>query len=60
MRILVLGAGGVGGYFGARLIEAGTKVTFLVRPRRAGQIARSGIVVESQHGSFARKLPHTP
>jgi 2-dehydropantoate 2-reductase len=53
MRILVLGAGGVGGYFGARLIEAGTKVTFLVRPRRAGQIARSGIVVESQHGSFA-------
>jgi 2-dehydropantoate 2-reductase len=53
MRILVLGAGGVGGYFGARLIEAGTKVTFLVRPRRAGQIARSGIVVESQYGSFA-------
>jgi 2-dehydropantoate 2-reductase len=53
MRVLVLGAGAVGGYFGARLIEAGTKVSFLVRPRRAGQIARSGIVVESQLGNFS-------
>ena len=53
MRVLVLGAGGVGGYFGARLVQAGTKVTFLVRPRRAGQIAREGIVVESQSGNFS-------
>ena len=35
MRILVVGAGAVGGYFGGRLLEAGRDVTFLVRPRRA-------------------------
>lgn len=34
MRILVLGAGGVGGYFGGRLVEKGEDVTFLVRERR--------------------------
>ncbi len=32
MRILILGAGAVGGYYGARLIQAGADVTFLVRP----------------------------
>jgi 2-dehydropantoate 2-reductase len=53
LRVLVLGAGAVGGYFGARLVEAGTKVSFLVRARRAGQIARDGIVVESPLGGFA-------
>ena len=52
MRILVLGAGGVGGFFGARLIEAGGDVTFLVRERRAAQLAREGLVVESPHGNF--------
>jgi 2-dehydropantoate 2-reductase len=35
MRILVVGAGAVGGYFGGRLVEAGCNVTFLVRPKRA-------------------------
>jgi ketopantoate reductase len=35
MRILVVGAGAVGGYFGGRLLEAGCNVTFLVRPKRA-------------------------
>ena len=34
MRILVLGAGGIGGYFGGRLAEQGKDVTFLVRPKR--------------------------
>lgn len=34
MRILVLGAGGIGGYFGGRLAESGQNVTFLVRPKR--------------------------
>jgi 2-dehydropantoate 2-reductase len=34
MRILVLGAGAIGGYFGGRLLEAKQDVTFLVRPRR--------------------------
>ena len=35
MRILVVGAGAIGGYFGGRLLQAGRDVTFLVRPRRA-------------------------
>ena len=39
MRILVLGAGGTGGYFGGRLAQAGCDVTFLVRPKRASELA---------------------
>lgn len=50
MRILVTGAGAVGGYFGARLIEAGRDVTFLVRPRRRDQLAAGGLVVRSPDG----------
>ena len=52
MKILVLGAGGIGGYFGGRLAQAGADVTFLVRPRRREQIERSGLVVESPLGDF--------
>ena len=58
MRILVVGAGGVGGYFGGRLIEAGADVTFLVRPRRAAQLAQQGLVVTSPHGDIRRPVPH--
>ncbi|GIF73880.1 ketopantoate reductase family protein [Asanoa siamensis] len=43
MRILVIGAGAVGGYFGARLARAGRDVTFLVRPRRAADLAERGL-----------------
>lgn len=50
MRILVLGAGGTGGYFGGRLVEAGADVTFLVRARRAGQLAEQGLRIESPCG----------
>lgn len=50
MRILVLGAGGTGGYFGGRLAQAGVDVTFLVRPERAEQLARDGLVIESPLG----------
>jgi 2-dehydropantoate 2-reductase len=53
MRILVLGAGGIGGYFGGRLVQAGADVTFLVRPRRAAQLAANGLVVKSPLGDFA-------
>src|SRR5215467_1359291 len=53
MRILVLG--GIGGYFGGRLAEAGADVTFLVRPKRREQIARDGLVIESPLGNA--KLP---
>lgn len=52
MKILVLGAGGVGGYFGARLAGAGCEVSFLVRPRRAEWIQRHGLQVASPHGDF--------
>ncbi|MBL8701548.1 MAG: ketopantoate reductase family protein [Alphaproteobacteria bacterium] len=52
MRLLILGAGGVGGYFGGRLVQAGADVTFLVRPRRAEQLRARGLVVESPKGGF--------
>jgi 2-dehydropantoate 2-reductase len=48
----MLGAGGVGGYFGARLVEAGVDVTFLVRPERAALLALHGLQVGSPHGDF--------
>jgi 2-dehydropantoate 2-reductase len=51
MRILVLGAGGVGGYFGGRLAEAGVAVTFLVRPARAALLRDRGLVIESPLGN---------
>jgi 2-dehydropantoate 2-reductase len=47
MKILVLGAGGTGGYFGGRLLQGGADVTFLVREKRARQIAENGLVIES-------------
>jgi 2-dehydropantoate 2-reductase len=50
VRILVVGAGAVGGYFGARLAEAGRDVTFLVRASRATQLRRDGLCVISPHG----------
>jgi 2-dehydropantoate 2-reductase len=51
MKILVLGAGGIGGYFGGRLAEAGADTTFLVRPKRREQIERDGLVIESPNGN---------
>ena len=51
MKTLVLGAGGIGGYFGGRLAEAGRDVTFLVRPGRREQLARDGLVIESPNGN---------
>ncbi|MEU1437653.1 ketopantoate reductase family protein [Streptomyces sp. NPDC005786] len=43
MKILVVGAGATGGYFGARLARAGKDVTFLVRPRRAAALRERGL-----------------
>ena len=51
MKILVLGAGGLGGYFGGRLAQGGADVTFLVRPRRRAQLERDGLVIESPSGN---------
>ncbi len=43
MTILIVGAGATGGYVGVRLAQAGRDVTFLVRPRRAGQLRERGL-----------------
>ena len=43
MRILVVGAGATGGFFGAALARAGRDVTFLVRPRRAAELRERGL-----------------
>ena len=50
MRILIVGVGAVGGYFGGRLTQAGRDVTFLVRPSRAKQLGRDGLRIISPHG----------
>jgi 2-dehydropantoate 2-reductase len=50
MRILVVGAGATGGYFGGRLAEAGRDVTFLVRPARAAVLAERGLRITSPAG----------
>jgi 2-dehydropantoate 2-reductase len=50
MRILVVGAGAVGGYFGGRLAEANRDVTFLVRAKRAEEIRTKGLRIVSPHG----------
>lgn len=52
MRILVLGAGAIGGYFGGRLVEAGAQVTFLVRERRLRQLMEHGLQVRSKYGDI--------
>ena len=51
MRLLVVGAGSTGGYFGGRLAQAGRDVTFLVRPGRAAQLRESGLQIVSPHGN---------
>jgi 2-dehydropantoate 2-reductase len=58
MRILVVGAGSIGGYFGGRLLQARRDVTFLVRARRAAQLADAGLSIQSPLGNF--DLPHPP
>jgi 2-dehydropantoate 2-reductase len=57
MRVLVVGAGAIGGYFGGRLLEAGRDVTFLVRPRRAAELADAGLVIKSPNGDVTLKNP---
>lgn len=50
MRILIVGAGATGGYFGARLIQAGQNVTFLVREGRFNQLQQTGLVLQTRSG----------
>jgi len=53
MKILIVGAGSTGGYFGARLVQAGRDVTFLVRPARAAALRETGLQVLSPLGNFS-------
>ena len=59
MRVLVVGAGAIGGYFGGRLLQAGRDITFLVRPRRAQELATAGLVIKSPGGDVTLKQPPT-
>jgi 2-dehydropantoate 2-reductase len=56
MKVIVLGAGAIGGYYGARLMEAGADVVFLVRPQRAAHLAAHGLVVRSDLGSVRQQV----
>jgi 2-dehydropantoate 2-reductase len=51
MRILVVGAGATGGYFGGRLAQAGRDVTFLVRERRLQQLQQNGLILQTPKGT---------
>lgn len=57
MHIVILGAGALGAYFGARFEEAGAEVTFLVRERRAEQIRKHGIHINSTQGDYTIQNP---
>jgi len=57
MRVLVVGAGAIGGYFGGRMLQAGRDITFLVRPRRAGELASAGLVIKSPNGDVTLNNP---
>jgi 2-dehydropantoate 2-reductase len=57
MRILVVGTGAIGGYFGGRLLQAGQDVVFLVRPRRAAALVKHGLRIHSPLGDFHAPAP---
>src|SRR6267143_3157269 len=57
MRVLIVGAGAIGGYFGGRMLQAGRYITFLVRPRRALELAAAGLVIKSPNGDVTLKDP---
>ena len=56
MRILILGAGATGGYFGGRLADAGVDVSFLLRPARAAQMRQHGLRIRSPLGDVSRAV----
>src|SRR6201993_5601626 len=57
MRVLIVGAGAIGGYFGGRMLQPGRDITFLVRPRRASELAAAGLVIKSPNGDVTLKNP---
>lgn len=59
MRILIVGAGATGGYFGGRLLQAGRDVTFLVRAARSQALAQHGLIISSPCGDARIEKPPT-
>ncbi len=57
MKIVVVGAGALGAYFGARWQEAGQDVTFLVRQKRADQLRKNGLRIKSIEGDYQLDKP---
>lgn len=57
MRIAVIGAGGVGGYFGGRLAAAGNEVQFLARGRHLAAMRAGGLRIESDLGASTVAQP---
>jgi 2-dehydropantoate 2-reductase len=56
MKVLILGAGAIGGYVGGRLHQSGADVTFLVRPARHEALQRDGLVIKSTKGDITQKV----
>ena len=56
MKILILGAGAIGGYVGGRLHQSGADVTFLVRASRNEALQRDGLVIKSTKGDVTQKV----
>lgn len=59
MRILIVGAGAVGGYFGGKLLEAKQDVTFLVRPARAEKLKHHGLMLKDPRNDVTT-IPSPP
>jgi 2-dehydropantoate 2-reductase len=57
MKIAAIGAGGVGGYFGMRLLQGGHEVSFLARGKHLAAIRKDGLRVDSPHGNAQAKVP---
>jgi 2-dehydropantoate 2-reductase len=60
MRVLIVGAGAIGGCFSGRMLQAGRDITFLVRPRRASELAAAGLVIKSPNGDVTSSLDVGP
>ncbi|SHM95437.1 ketopantoate reductase family protein [Gracilibacillus kekensis] len=57
MNIAIIGAGALGSYFGARWIKAGANVQFIVREKRAAQLKKYGLKINSVHGNDLIESP---
>ena len=52
MKILIVGAGGIGGFFGAKMQQAGADITYLLRKQRQQLISDQGLTIETPKGKF--------